>query len=133
MSSISKVCAACLFLLCLIPVTLADKGTKYEVTITNLTGGQMLSPPVVVPSGWAKLAFDTISYDEGGSCLASGEFDAKDVGITLDGGVTYDRFDQGDQHLHDHFHHPARVVGIAGAVGHGEPEPITPLAQGGTE
>jgi hypothetical protein len=48
MVNYSKMCAAGLFLLCLIPVTFADKGTMYEVTITNLTGGQILSPPVVV-------------------------------------------------------------------------------------
>ncbi len=50
---------------------------------------QLLSPVVDLPAGTARLIFDVISFDEGGACIDSGDFDAKDVGITTDGGVTY--------------------------------------------
>lgn len=51
---------------------------------------QLLGPPVSLPgSATITLAFDALSFDEAGSCLASGGRDAHDVGITTDGGGTY--------------------------------------------
>ena len=56
---------------------------------------RLLSPPMTLPSsGIARLAFDALSFDEAGSCLLSADFDRKDVGITLDGGVTYTRLNE---------------------------------------
>ena len=50
----------------------------------------MLSPPIILPeSGSFQLSFDAVAFDEGGSCLSSGGFDGKDVGITTDGGQSY--------------------------------------------
>ena len=50
----------------------------------------MLSPEIDLPVGsWPRLSFDAISLDEGGACIAGGDFDAKDVGITVDGGASY--------------------------------------------
>jgi hypothetical protein len=42
-----------------------------------------------MPTWAATLEFEAVSFDERGSCVASGQFDAKDVGITTDGGQTY--------------------------------------------
>jgi VCBS repeat protein len=51
---------------------------------------QLLGPAVTLPaSGRTVLTFDAVSRDEAGTCLASGDRDAHDVGITLDGGATY--------------------------------------------
>ncbi len=51
---------------------------------------ELISPPVTLPSiGTILLAFEAISFDEQGSCVGSGDFDTKDVGITVDGGATY--------------------------------------------
>ncbi len=57
---------------------------------SSVEGSQLLSPPIVLPlTGVIRLTFDALSLDEGGGCLASGDYDAKDVGISTDGGVTY--------------------------------------------
>ncbi len=51
---------------------------------------QLLGPAVTLPAtGRTVLTFDAVSHDEAGACLASGDRDAHDVGITLDGGATY--------------------------------------------
>jgi hypothetical protein len=51
---------------------------------------QLLGPAIQLPaSGRSVLSFDAVSRDEAGRCLASGDRDAHDVGITLDGGATY--------------------------------------------
>ena len=51
---------------------------------------RLLSPPILLPhSGSFELTFDAVAFDEGGACLASSDFDAKDVGITTDGGESY--------------------------------------------
>ena len=51
---------------------------------------QLVGPAVLLPaSGRTVLSFDALSRDEAGSCLASGDRDAHDAGITLDGGATY--------------------------------------------
>ncbi len=51
---------------------------------------QLLGPPVSLPgSGAASLTFDALSYDEAGSCLAAGDRDAHEVGITTDGGASW--------------------------------------------
>jgi hypothetical protein len=51
---------------------------------------RLMSPLVPLPeSGPIRLSFDAVAFDEAGSCPASGEFDAKAVTITTDGGETY--------------------------------------------
>jgi len=57
---------------------------------SSIEGSQLLGPPVVLPAtGVIRLAFDALSFDEAGRCVASGDYDAADVGITTDGGLTY--------------------------------------------
>jgi hypothetical protein len=57
---------------------------------SSIESSQLLGPPVTLPAGGViKLSFDALSFDEGGRCVASGDYDAADVGITKDGGVTY--------------------------------------------
>ena len=54
-------------------------------------GSQLVSPPIVLPHlGRLELSFDTLSYDEAGDCVLAGGFDGHDVGISTDGGETYD-------------------------------------------
>ena len=54
--------SCCLVVLCLVPaVAFAQAGTTYEVKITNLTRGQIMSPPVV------------FSHDEGVSLFEPGQ------------------------------------------------------------
>ena len=65
------------------PTCLPDSSTEKS---------ELLSPPVVLPaSASITLAFDALSFDEAGRCLPALFFnvDAKDVGITTDGGSTY--------------------------------------------
>jgi hypothetical protein len=57
---------------------------------SSTEGSQLLGPPVQLPaSGRTVLSFDAVSHDEAGACLASGDRDAHEVAITLDGGATY--------------------------------------------
>jgi hypothetical protein len=57
---------------------------------SSIEGSQLLGPPVALPAaGVIRLSFDALSFDEAGRCVASGDYDAADVGITADGGVTY--------------------------------------------
>ena len=57
---------------------------------SSIEGSQLLGPPVALPAGGViVLSFDALSFDEAGRCLASGKYDAADVGITTDDGVTY--------------------------------------------
>lgn len=57
---------------------------------SSIEGSQLLGPPVALPAGGViRLAFDALSFDEAGRCVASGDYDAADVGITTDGGATY--------------------------------------------
>ncbi|HXU10955.1 MAG TPA: FG-GAP-like repeat-containing protein [Candidatus Binatia bacterium] len=57
---------------------------------SSMERSQLLGPPVALPStGRTVLSFDALSRDEAGACLASGDRDAHDAGITLDGGATY--------------------------------------------
>jgi len=59
---------------------------------SSVEHSELLSPPFGLPAtGRAVLAFDTLSYDEPGPCLETALFDGKDVGITTDGGATYQR------------------------------------------
>jgi cysteine-rich repeat protein len=52
----------------------------------------LVGPPIALPGfGTIVLEFDSLSYDEAGSCLASATFDEHDVGISLDGGTTWTR------------------------------------------
>jgi len=51
---------------------------------------KLISPPFAIPAtGAVVLSFDALSHDEAGACLASGEYDSKDVGLSTDGGTTY--------------------------------------------
>jgi uncharacterized repeat protein (TIGR02543 family) len=51
-----------------------------------------MSPPINLPTaGSLTLKFQAWAQDELGSCLTSGGYDKKDVGITTDGGNTYTR------------------------------------------
>jgi hypothetical protein len=51
---------------------------------------RLMSPPVyLAPDGSPTLTFDALSFDEGGACRDSNDYDAKDVGITTDGGASY--------------------------------------------
>jgi hypothetical protein len=57
---------------------------------SSIEGSQLLGPPVTLPAGGViTLSFDALSFDEGGRCVASGDYDAADVGISTDGGLTY--------------------------------------------
>jgi hypothetical protein len=57
---------------------------------SSIERSQLLSPLVTLPgAGTASLSLDALSFDEAGSCLASGARDAHDVGITTNGGATY--------------------------------------------
>jgi hypothetical protein len=50
----------------------------------------LIGPRAVLPGqGWITLSFDALAFDEAGSCLDSATFDAKDVGLTTDGGQTW--------------------------------------------
>lgn len=50
----------------------------------------LMSPLITLPSeGPILLSFVALSFDEAGSCLASGGYDSHDVGITTDDGNTY--------------------------------------------
>jgi hypothetical protein len=78
----------------------------------------VLGPQVTLPgSGAITLSFDAVSHDEGGSCLASGDFDAKDVGLSTDGGQTWtvlnDCFALTND-VGDASHHEFDVSGFAG-------------------
>jgi hypothetical protein len=51
----------------------------------------LLSPPITLAdTNELVLTFDALSYDEAGYCITAAWFDNHDVGITLDGGATYD-------------------------------------------
>ncbi len=50
---------------------------------------ELLGPAFVVPTGTTILSFDAIGFDEGQACIAGGDFDARDAGITVDGGTSY--------------------------------------------
>ncbi|MFQ5843851.1 MAG: thrombospondin type 3 repeat-containing protein, partial [Planctomycetota bacterium] len=51
---------------------------------------QIVSPPLLLPPGGTiVLSFNALSFDEAGRCLASFDFDSKDVGISTDGGASY--------------------------------------------
>ena len=57
---------------------------------SSIEGSQLLGPPVTLPAGGViRLSFDALSFDEAGRCVASGDYDAADVGISKDGGVSY--------------------------------------------
>jgi hypothetical protein len=78
----------------------------------------LLGPQVTLPgSGAIQLSFDAVSFDEGGSCLASGDFDAKDVGLSTDGGQTWTVLNACfplANGLGDVLHHELDVSGFAG-------------------
>ncbi len=50
---------------------------------------ELLGPAFVVPSGTTILSFEAVGFDEAEACIAGGGFDAKDAGITVDGGTSY--------------------------------------------
>ncbi len=53
---------------------------------------QAMSPPIHLPKdALVVLEFDALSFDEGGFCMTSSAYDRKDVGVSLDGGITYVR------------------------------------------
>jgi len=58
---------------------------------------RLLSPPLTLPDASPLLlSFDAVSFDTGGACLDDprGNWDRKDVGITVDGGETYERLNE---------------------------------------
>ncbi len=57
---------------------------------SSIERSKLLSPPIAMPAvGSLVLSFDALSFDEAGRCFASGDFDAKEVGITINGGATW--------------------------------------------
>jgi len=60
------------------------------VDSSSRESSKLLSPAIALPaSGTLSLSFDALSLDEAGSCIASGDFDSKDVGITTNGGASW--------------------------------------------
>ena len=60
------------------------------VADSSVERSRLMSPTIDLPPIESlMLSFDTIAFDETGACFSSGDYDAKEVGITLDGGQTY--------------------------------------------
>jgi hypothetical protein len=85
---------------------------------SSVEGSQLLSPPVSLPQGGTiRLAFDALSFDEAGGCVASGDYDAADVGVTTDGGATYTKLNDCfalTDGLGNRFHHEFDISAFAG-------------------
>ena len=59
---------------------------------SNDEDSYLMSPEISLPAteiGWV-VQFDSWSYDEGGPCTESEEFDSKDIDVTTDGGENVD-------------------------------------------
>jgi formylglycine-generating enzyme required for sulfatase activity len=62
----------------------------FVTTDESLNGSKLISPEFEIPAtAPTVLSFNARSVDESGSCLASGDYDAKDVGLSFDGGQTW--------------------------------------------
>ena len=58
---------------------------------SSIEASLLLSPSIQLPSiGPLGLSFGALSFDEAGNCITSSGFDMHDVGISLDGGLSYD-------------------------------------------